>query len=55
VNHTTACNSTLNQAPSNDACTFPIFDYLKSLDCDASQWYGYHSGNPCVLLKVNNV
>lgn len=50
------CSSLLNNtSQQNKACRYDIYKYLNELDCGKSQSYGYLSGAPCVLVKLNNV
>ena len=42
-------------APLNQACFYDINKYLNVLGCSNGTGYGYKTGNPCVLVKLNNV
>ena len=45
------CSDTNKKEP----CKFNIFEYLDQLNCSKDSNYGYSSGAPCVLIKLNNV
>ncbi len=38
-----------------NGCLYDIEKYLDELNCTSKQKYGFSSGQPCVLVKLNNV
>ncbi|CAF0801928.1 unnamed protein product [Brachionus calyciflorus] len=49
---------TTEQAKSTNrdySCSYDIFSYLDQLGCSKNKSYGFATGEPCVLIKLNNI
>jgi len=51
INYGNLCTDSNKKEP----CKYNIFNYLDQVNCSKDSNYGYSSGAPCVLVKLNNV